>query len=144
MNNIYPTGVDVIQSGRCPIGAFSPMACMFCQCGHMLECHYPYDCETAQCAHLAAYGAEDDPENFLDPDVPEDLQIPSCEICGCTEDIACPGGCAWSNRYLAQDRMICTSCESLMILFEINIAALRILRTKSYIPRREGGRESAR
>ena len=133
--NCYPTGVEVIQSGRCPMGAVSPMACMFCPTGHMLECHHPYDCETAQCAHLAAYGNPEDPADFgLDPDFgAEGLDSPSCELCGCTEDHACPGGCAWSVRYLNQNRMICTSCESLMIVFEINMAALRIWQSNSYI-----------
>ena len=30
---------------------FNTMVAMFCMTGHMLECHYPYDCEEAQCSH---------------------------------------------------------------------------------------------
>lgn len=29
-----------------------------------------------------------------------------CRLCGCTEDRACPGGCAWAN----DDRDLCTAC----------------------------------
>ncbi|MBU1067857.1 hypothetical protein KKE60_08725, partial [Patescibacteria group bacterium] len=30
------------------------MACMFCQYGHLLECHHPYNCEEANCEHYQA------------------------------------------------------------------------------------------
>lgn len=33
----------------------NPMRQMFCMSGHMTECHYPYDCATAGCSHLARY-----------------------------------------------------------------------------------------
>lgn len=33
----------------------NPMAAFWCQTGHMLECHYPYDCQTAACGHLYKY-----------------------------------------------------------------------------------------
>jgi hypothetical protein len=79
---------------------------------------------------LAVYN--EDPEDFgLDPDFDlDDLSMPSCEICGCTEDMACEGGCAWSERFLRQSRMICTSCEPLMIMFNVNLAALRNLQNR--------------
>jgi len=45
------------------------MACMFCGCGHMTECHYPLDCEEAQCGHyLASQQAETGFEEFGDDD----------------------------------------------------------------------------
>lgn len=47
----YPTGVARVESGDCPLGAFTPMGCMFCPYGHALECHYPYECEEAACSH---------------------------------------------------------------------------------------------
>jgi hypothetical protein len=31
------------------------MAAMFCPHGHMLECHFPLDCNQAQCSHLSRY-----------------------------------------------------------------------------------------
>jgi len=31
-----------------------PMPCMFCNHGHMLECHFPYDCSSEYCNHYAA------------------------------------------------------------------------------------------
>jgi len=43
----------------CPIGAVSPMACMFCPYGHMLECHHPYTCEEAECNHYVEENWED-------------------------------------------------------------------------------------
>jgi hypothetical protein len=34
----------------------SLLSAFFCQTGHMMECHYPMDCLTAKCSHLAKYG----------------------------------------------------------------------------------------
>ena len=50
----FPTGIDVIRAGVCPIGGMAPLACFFCSYGHMTECHYPDDCETARCGHYEA------------------------------------------------------------------------------------------
>lgn len=47
----YKTGIGKIDRGECEVGMISPMGCMFCPYGHMLECHYPYTCEEAQCSH---------------------------------------------------------------------------------------------
>ena len=47
----YPSGIERVGRGECPIGGLSPMACMFCSYGHMLECHYPMDCDEAMCSH---------------------------------------------------------------------------------------------
>jgi hypothetical protein len=55
MTGPYPFGVDLIAVGECPKGATSPIACLFCSTGHMLECHYPMTCSQAQCSHLARY-----------------------------------------------------------------------------------------
>lgn len=33
----------------------NPLAMMFCQVGHMTECHYPYGCDMAACSHLVKY-----------------------------------------------------------------------------------------
>lgn len=52
---------------------------------------------------------------------------PECEICGCTDDNACDNCCSWSQRYLKQERWICTNCEAVEIMREINMGALRIL-----------------
>lgn len=41
-------------------GPMAGMAAMFCLCGHMTECHYPFTCEEAACGHLHAYGFEDE------------------------------------------------------------------------------------
>jgi hypothetical protein len=46
-----PTGIGRIDRSECPRGAVSPMACMLCPYGHMLECHYPQTCEEARCSH---------------------------------------------------------------------------------------------
>lgn len=37
----------------------NPMAAMFCPYGHMMECHYPMNCEQAQCSHLTRYREAD-------------------------------------------------------------------------------------
>lgn len=44
-------GTTKTLTGKCPIGASSPMACMFCEYGHMTDCHYPRTCEEANCSH---------------------------------------------------------------------------------------------
>jgi len=68
------TGIDKIKNGECPLGAFSPMTCMFCEFGHMTECHYPMNCEEANCSHYQAqeeqerYDPNDDIEYFRDED----------------------------------------------------------------------------
>ena len=39
---------------ECPLNEgneVSMLACMTCPYGHMLECHYPFDCSTAYCEH---------------------------------------------------------------------------------------------
>jgi hypothetical protein len=50
----HATGNGQIERGECPIGAISPVSCMFCSFGHMLDCHYPYTCEEANCSHYQA------------------------------------------------------------------------------------------
>jgi hypothetical protein len=47
----FPTGIGRIERGECPCGIVSPIACMFCPCGHMLECHHPFTCEEVECSH---------------------------------------------------------------------------------------------
>jgi hypothetical protein len=48
----YPPGFLKIRYGRCERKAVKEMACMFCSCGHMLECHYNMSCTEAMCSHL--------------------------------------------------------------------------------------------
>jgi len=45
-------GAVKTSTGQCPMGGTSPMACMFCQFGHMTDCHYPLTCEQANCSHF--------------------------------------------------------------------------------------------
>ncbi|MBA7639528.1 hypothetical protein ES703_47187 [subsurface metagenome] len=47
-------GVIKISTGKCPLGAVSPMACMVCCFGHMTDCHYPLTCQEANCSHYRA------------------------------------------------------------------------------------------
>jgi len=58
-NSGFPTGIGKIERGECELGARSPMACMFCTFGHMLECHYPHTCEEARCSHYEEASADD-------------------------------------------------------------------------------------
>ncbi len=62
----FPTGMGRIARGKCPVGACLPIACMFCQYGHMLECHHTQTCEEAQCSH---YLVEMAVEGGLDEEV---------------------------------------------------------------------------
>jgi hypothetical protein len=48
---LWSMGSTKTIMGECPIGGLSPVSCMFCEFGHMTECHYPLDCEEAQCSH---------------------------------------------------------------------------------------------
>jgi hypothetical protein len=61
-----PAGIDLIKRGECPRKARSALACMFCPYGHMLECHYPLECEEARCSHFTAQ--EDEGEAALGVD----------------------------------------------------------------------------
>jgi len=47
----FPTGVGRINRGECPQGALSPITCIFCGFGHMLECHHPHTCDEVECSH---------------------------------------------------------------------------------------------
>jgi hypothetical protein len=47
----FPTGTGKIERDECEMGAISPVSCMFCPYGHMLECHYPFTCDEAECSH---------------------------------------------------------------------------------------------
>ncbi|MBA7666061.1 hypothetical protein ES703_74136 [subsurface metagenome] len=49
-------GMYKIATGNCPLVAVSPLACMFCEYGHMLDCHYPHDCKEAECSHYQVEG----------------------------------------------------------------------------------------
>lgn len=52
MERNYKPGFDLIKSGKCPQGQRCPMACFLCQYGHITECHYPLNCDDAQCSHF--------------------------------------------------------------------------------------------
>ena len=68
-----------------------------------------------------------DEDDYSDLDMWIDLvNGPACEYCGCTEDDACPGGCAWSEKYQMEGRAVCTRCENIEPMIEINLATLRI------------------
>lgn len=54
----YEPGMVKIKTGTCPINGLNPVACFFCRYGHLLECHYPLDCEKAQCSHWQKYDME--------------------------------------------------------------------------------------
>ena len=71
----YESGIDKIKAGRCPRGALLPIACTFCQCGHMLECHHPLTCEQAKCSHYQAAIDPEEQQPFDDGDITEDNQI---------------------------------------------------------------------
>ncbi len=43
--------------------------------------------------------------------VPAQADDPACEICGCRELMACPGGCSWSPIFLIDKRYVCSVCE---------------------------------
>jgi len=137
------------------------MACMFCQCGHMTECHYPHDCETAGCSHYLRdqdfedrWVEEANPtEEFSvevlthddDPAIPAGyvtvmcngggpkIDSDQCEACGCTYFHPCPGGCAWSEYFATRGRMVCTTCEAVMASLDANLGALGIWRLQSIV-----------
>lgn len=50
-NEINSIGAIKTANGTCPKGGTNPMACMFCECGHMTDCHFPLTCAQAQCSH---------------------------------------------------------------------------------------------
>lgn len=50
-----------------------------------------------------------------------DVDGPACALCGCTEERACPGGCAWLPNALGVD--VCTACADTLAA---DLAALDI------------------
>jgi hypothetical protein len=46
-------GATKTLTGKCPLGARNPMACMLCSYGHMVSCHYPLSCDEANCNHYS-------------------------------------------------------------------------------------------
>lgn len=36
--------------------------------------------------------------------------IPTCVVCGCTDDAACPGGCCWVEDPDGEMRELCSQC----------------------------------
>jgi hypothetical protein len=44
----------------------NPMQAFFCPFGHMLECHYPYECQQAACSHLRKYDFEEQDIQLLE------------------------------------------------------------------------------
>ena len=55
-----PSGIELINSGACPLGRSYPIACWTCPVGHATECHHPMDCETADCDHYQRVQAFED------------------------------------------------------------------------------------
>lgn len=54
-----------------------------------------------------------DPDNFDGSFVnPEIIEVQSCELCGCTNEHACPGGCQWIDE---PDCTICSQCAWLSV-----------------------------
>ena len=54
VEQVNSMGATKTLTGACPVGGANPMACMFCQYGHMTHCHYPLTCEEAKCSHYQA------------------------------------------------------------------------------------------
>lgn len=52
-------GLELVRTGRCPLGLVNPMACWFCAFGHATDCHYPETCEEAECSHCEVQGGAD-------------------------------------------------------------------------------------
>lgn len=55
----HATGIGAIDRGECPMGAVLPIACMLCDYGHVMDCHYPKSCEEANCYHYQEAIAEE-------------------------------------------------------------------------------------
>jgi hypothetical protein len=64
----------------------------------------PNQVREEEAAAIARLGAK--PTGFIG----DELHVgdKACRVCECTEDNACPGGCAWSTK----DPGICTACEA--------------------------------
>jgi len=50
----FEPGLTLIQQRNCPRRQTNPLACWTCPYGHATECHYPLDCEEAECGHYQA------------------------------------------------------------------------------------------
>jgi hypothetical protein len=54
-------------------------------------------------------------------EVEEEVEPGTCRYCGCTEEQACPEGCAWADDTLT----VCTTCQE--IALEMGYSALDAL-----------------
>jgi hypothetical protein len=53
------------------------------------------------------------------------MRQPACRICGCTQERACPQGCAW----VRDEHLLCTACSGTPADFNHSINwALRLLK----------------
>lgn len=53
-------GMQLVKENKCPLGCKNPMGCMFCDYGHMTECHYPHKCDSEHCHHYDNYSDDSD------------------------------------------------------------------------------------
>jgi hypothetical protein len=51
----YPAGYELVRTKKCPLGAVTSIACLFCNEGHPTECHHGMTCKEANCDHLDRY-----------------------------------------------------------------------------------------
>ena len=63
-------GIAKTSTGQCPLGGTGAMACMFCQYGHMTDCHYPHTCEEANCSHYQTELEAEEPDYSLELELP--------------------------------------------------------------------------
>jgi N6-adenosine-specific RNA methylase IME4 len=80
--------------------------------GDQVGKHAPAEARDAALELAAAAGTtplpDPPPQGGREEKSEREKKAKSCRVCGCTQDQACPGGCAWSER----DAGICTACEA--------------------------------
>lgn len=60
----------------------------------------------ASAARAEANRLEEELAALRDADIPT---VRTCWVCGCTDERACPGGCAWASPDAGVD--VCTTCQ---------------------------------
>jgi len=61
----------------------------------------------------------------------------SCLVCGCTEKLPCPGGCAWEHLDLEGNWGLCTSCAENLLCPLGERLAVEAVEGQPYRPRLE-------
>ena len=112
----------LVPSGALRIGAgiYSRDGEMYVDAAEMLAARgfEPTPENQQQLERIARQVAEEEGVEFHDTELVTGLfGVPSCRICHCTDELACPDGCEWIEDPVGQGDL-CSSCRELAVALE--------------------------